>query len=218
MKALPFVLWLVFGCWYTIYPQNPDFQDKDIRSLYPVRVNHKIGFIEISHNNAHYISIDPIYDFIGEVNLPWNTIRKDAALSPYRIFERNKKVGLVDAYLNVILPNKYNRIRPVADNLFAVETDKGFQLIDSTNNVYLDSIIYDDICLVDVSAPVKDYFFFVKDENKWGLRRSQGPELIQPKYVVMQSAGLRGYYKVKTKQSDFRWELIDTTEKRIISR
>lgn len=195
--------------------QYPDIVTDDTVTVYPVRINHKVGFVEIFPNNKAYEYIAPIYDFIAEVNAAWHTPALVPQLSPYRIFEIDEKVGLLDDALNTVLPNQFRRIRVLAPNYFAVERDSLFQLIDSTQNIYLDHQSFDDIYLADTIRG-QGHYFFVKQQNRWGLSRKDGSVLIPPQYTAIASAGLAGFYKVRRHARDYSWELIDSTGQRIL--
>lgn len=199
----------------TAFSQYPDITTDDTVTVYPVRINHKVGFVEIFPNNKAYDYIDPIYDFIAEVNASWHTPQSNDTPSPYRIFEIDQKVGLLDNALNTVLPNEFRRIRVLAPNYFAVERDSLFQLIDSTQQAFLAGQTFDDIYLADTIAG-QGHYFFVKQKNRWGLSRGDGSTLIAPQYFAMEPAGLAGFYKVRREAQDYAWELIDSTGTRVV--
>ncbi|MBX2872942.1 MAG: WG repeat-containing protein [Saprospiraceae bacterium] len=199
----------------TVFSQYPDITTDDTVTVYPVRINHKVGFVEIFPNNKAYEYIAPIYDFIAEVNAAWHTPSPNNKLSPYRIFEIDQKVGLLDEALNTVLPNEFSRIRTLAPNYFAVERDTLFQLIDSTQAVFLAGQTFEDIYLAD-TIPDQGHYFFVKQNNRWGLSRRDGSVLISPQYFAIEQAGLPGFYKVRREAREYAWELIDSTGQRIV--
>lgn len=212
-KPLLFICCLLSSL--TAFSQYPDIVTDDTVTVYPVRINHKVGFVEIFPNNKAYEYIAPIYDFIAEVNAAWHEPDVNPQLSPYRIFEIDQRVGLLDEALNTVLPNEFRRIRVLAPNYFAVERDSLFQLIDSTQQVFLGSQTFDDIYLADI-IPEQGHYFFVKQKNRWGLSRKDGSVLIPPQYLAIESAGLAGFYKVRRNARDFSWELIDSTGQRVV--
>lgn len=215
MKQPIFILLLGLVAPVIASAQYPDIVTDDTVTVYPVRINHKVGFVEIFPNNKAYEYIAPIYDFIAEVNAAWHKPSLSRQLSPYRIFEIDEKVGLLDDALNTVLPNDFRRIRVLAPNYFAVERDSLFQLIDSTQTVFLGEQSFDDIYLAD-TIPGQGHYFFVKQQNRWGLNRKDGHVLISPQYAAMESAGLPGFYKVRRSAKDYSWELIDSTGVRVV--
>lgn len=186
--------------------------------VYPVRVNHKMGYVKFYPYGSETVIIDtvipPKYDYIGDINLPYNNIAAgEGAPSPYRMFELDEKVGLLGPSLDIVLPNDYKRIRVVTDDLMAVEQDSLFMLIDTSGRVYLDSFLYQDICLAE---PGGQRCFFVKNEKGWGLRRQSGSPLVDCSYSDIRQAGMPGYYKVKKRLNDKQWELIDSSGRQVL--
>lgn len=214
IRQLYFLL-ICLGLGPSAFAQYPDIVTDDTVTVYPVRINHKVGFVEIFPNNKAYEYIPPIYDFIAELNAAWHTPIPSKQLSTYRIFERDEKVGLLDDALNPVLPNRFKRIRVLAPNFFAVEQDSLFVLIDSTQNEFLSGQHYEDIYLAD-TIPGQGNYFFVKKQNRWGLSRQDGTTLLAPQFTSIQSAGLAGFYKVKRKARSSTWELIDSIGRQII--
>ena len=180
--------------------------------VYPVRVGHKIGFVKFFRFGDVVIAdtmVTPRYDYIGDVLLPWNTLEEEKELSPYRLFELDEKVGLLDPFLNEILPNHYKRIRPLTPNYFAVETDSLFQLMDITSgNLLFDGGYFDDIILLDTLGD-RDANLLVKKGFFWGLYSISKGELVEPKYLEIQKGGLDGYYKVRFPRNNKGWFVID---------
>lgn len=181
----------------------------NFREVYPIRVDHKWGYMKV-YEDTLLILRPPKYDYIGDVRLPWNN-EKVLTSSPFKVFELNERVGLIDDELNEILPNNFKRIRPITANFFAAEIDSAFTLIDRAENPYLKGAVFDDIFLADAFPTSNLYYFFTKKEGKWGLYRLDGTELIPPQYAVMKEAGKAGYYKVKYSSEESQWRLIDTT-------
>lgn len=179
--------------------------------VYPIRVNHKFGYIKIYHAPFLYIDtvIPPKYDYIGDINLPYNSTALNGGDSPYRLFELDEKVGLLDPYLNEKLPNDYKRIRVVADEFFAVELDSLFTLIDSTGRQYFEQARYEDICLGDKHPSGDSTYFFVKNKDGWGLREISGKMAIPHQFADIQTAGKFGFFKVRYGVSEKTWGLID---------
>lgn len=176
----------------------PGQSEEDAIEVYPVRVGHRVGFVKFyPAEDTVYVDtiIPPLYDYIGNDNLPWNTVDKAGGPSPYRLFERNNRVGLLGPYLQEVLPNRYNRIRPLTKNYFALERDSLFQLFGREGQVLLGGSRYDDIC---PAYPDKSgrMCFFVQKGIRWGLQRIDGEMLIPPRFLRLLPAGARGYFKV----------------------
>ncbi|MCO6486812.1 MAG: WG repeat-containing protein [Phaeodactylibacter sp.] len=197
-------------------------QETAALDVYPVRVNHRMGYIRFYPYDGGAIIIDtvipPQYDYIGDINLPYNTMDADGAPSPYRIFEMDEKVGLLGPSLHPAVPNNYNRIRVVTDTLLAVEQDSLFALVDTSGRVYMDSMLYQDICLAEHLPEQGLSYFFVKNEKGWGLRRLAGPVLVDNQYGDIRQAGTPGFYKVKKKITDSQWMLIDSTGREVLKK
>jgi len=122
---------------------QPASQAKDLR-VYPIRVDHKWGYAKFYGTFIDTL-VTPRYDYIGDIHLPWNVADNKSTASPYRLFEIEKKVGLLDNYLSEFISNKYKRIRPISNHFFAVEATQGFQLINDKGTLLFDGKIYDDI-------------------------------------------------------------------------
>lgn len=202
------------------YGQDVVQSSGTVIDVYPVRVNHKFGFVKFYQFGNTVITdtlVAPRYDYIGDVNLPWNTAGRQSDKSPFRLFELDEKVGLLDPFLKEALPNHYKRIRPLSERYFAVERDSLFLLLDhKQNKILFDSIRYDDIRLADTLENGTAYFF-VKKGIQWGIRSSEGKELAKPLYLDIRQAGCRGYYKVRPDQKT-GWLLIDVRAKRVLEK
>lgn len=177
--------------------------------VYPIRVNHKVGFMKC-YLSEEGIFLDtiiaPRYDYIADEHLPWNTVPAAAEPSPYRLFELNERVGLLSEYLQEVLPNHFKRIRPLSEQYFALEIDSLFVLADLEQRIFFDSTRYDNIC---PAPPDEDgqTRFFVQQGTRWGLRRLDGETLIPPKYLQIQAAEAPGFFKV-FKQAE-GWQAAD---------
>jgi hypothetical protein len=180
-------------------------ENDDAVEVYPVRINHKVGFIKFyPAEDTVYLDtvIVPRYDYIAEENLPWNTIDKKGASSPYRLYELDERVGLLDTYLQEVLPNRYKRIRPLSEDYFALEEDSLFQLYDKKGTLLLNGDRYQDICLESVEEASGQMRFYVKKGMLWGLRRADGQTLLPPRFLRLLPAGTPGFYKVRLKNDD----------------
>jgi len=161
-------IFILFLC--LVISNNTFSQDDDLL-VYPIRVDHKWGYAKFYGSFVDTL-IPPRYDNIGDVYLPWNVAGDKPTLSPFRLFEIDKKVGLLNSFLQESLPNKYNRIRPISKEFHAVEIDQGFQLINNKEEVGLDGVIYEDI-----KGELYDdrlEFFFVRKDRKWAVKNKAG--------------------------------------------
>ncbi|MFN7118183.1 MAG: hypothetical protein ACK4TA_15390 [Saprospiraceae bacterium] len=118
--------------------------------VYPVRTNHKWGYVKFYGTLVDTV-VEPRYDYIADINLPWNHYISSENPSPYRVFELDGKVGLLDSTLQEMIPNYYNRIRALTTRYFAVELNKKFHLINKEGQILLDSALYDDIIPADIT-------------------------------------------------------------------
>ena len=190
-------------------PINPDSEEL----VYPIKQDHKTGFILIKEYGSIPM-IDPIYDYIADTYIPWNTTLPTLTDSPYRLFQIDEKVGLLDSLLKEVIPNKYNRIRPVSANYFAVEIDSLFVLIDEKENI-INPGPYQNICSAAPLGEQKPAYLFVQQDNRWGLSTLAGDLLLDYQFADIQSAGKSGFYKVKRKHDD-AWQLIDNSGKPLL--
>ncbi len=187
---------------------NSTFSQSDDLNVYPIRVDHKWGYAKFYGNFIDTL-IPPRYDYIGDVYLPWNIATDQLELSPYRLFEIDNKVGLLNNFLQETIPNKYNRIRPISQNYHAVEFDQGFQLINEKEEICLNGMVYDDI--KGESSEDDLAFFFVKKNRKWAVKNKKGDLILDHQYAEIKTAGISGLFKVKKQLNGTYWTLIDTT-------
>lgn len=191
-----------------------------VLEVYPIRANHKVGYVKFYPLDSTTLIIDtvipPKYDYIGDINLPYNVVTADGAPSPYRIFELEERVGLLGPSLQPVAANDYKRIRVVTDELLAVERDSLFLLTDTSGQVYMDSLLYQDICLAERRSDTGHAHFFVKNEQGWGVRRLNGSLLVEHRYGDIRQAGTPGFYKVKKNIAGGRWRLIDSTGRQVL--
>jgi len=195
----------------TLSTLNAIAQDNDAVKVYPVRVNHKVGFIKFyPAEDTVYLDtvIIPNYDYIAEENLSWNTIDKKGERSPYRLYELDERVGLLDDYLQEVLPNRYKRIRPLNESYFALEEDSLFQLYDNEGTLLFNGDRYHDICPESIEEASGQMRFYVKQGTLWGLRRADGQMLVPPRFLRILPAGAPGFYKVQLNNKDQRgWRI-----------
>ena len=187
---------------------NSTFSQSDDLSVYPIRVDHKWGYAKFYGSFIDTL-IPPRYDYIGDVYLPWNTGNDQSVLSPFRLFQIDNKVGLLNNFLQETISNKYNRIRPISQNYHAVEIDQGFQLINEKEEIVWDGMIYDDI--KGESFDDRLQFFFVKKNRKWAVKNKAGDLILDHQFTDIKTAGISGLFKVKKQINGAYWTLIDTT-------
>ena len=183
---------------------------KHYLDVHPVRVNHKWGYVKIYPSFVDTI-ISPIYDFLGDNNMPYNTIKNDGSASPYKIFDLDGKVGLLNPTLKEVVPNQYQQIKVVSDDYFAVTENKRFWLRSSTGTIHFDRTQFENICLAEGGIIGNSSYFYTKKNGQWGISRiPNDAEIVASIYEFLKPAGLSGYHKVKVKNNTY-WGLIDTT-------
>ena len=185
---------------------------KDL-SLFPIRVEHKWGYAKFYDTYVDTL-VPPKYDYISDIFLPWNYAGEASELSPFRLFEIDNKVGLLDTYLNELVASQYNRIRPISPTFFAVETDRGFQLIDREGTLLFDGKKYDDIKGDRHDKGLR--FFFVKKARQWAVLNREGRFLVDFRYAAIEGAGCPGFFKVKSSLDDPGWALVDSTGQNVL--
>ncbi|MEM8909641.1 MAG: hypothetical protein AAGD05_17465, partial [Bacteroidota bacterium] len=191
-----------------------DFNNQEL--VYPIRQGHKTGYVYIKPYGA-VDCIPPRYDYIADINLPWNTTTPNFEASPYRLFEIDEKVGLLDTFLNEVLPNHYKRIRPISNTHFAAELDSLFVLIDSSGQI-IDPTPYQNICPADSPIRHELRYLFVQKDNLWGLKTLEGQLLLDFRYADIQSSEEVGFYKVKHSYNDSKWQLINSKGELVLRR
>ncbi len=203
--------WLIGGvltCALPLMAQNANGIE-----VYPVRVDHKVGFIKF-YPEADTVYLDtlilPCYDYIAEDNLSWNTIGKEGKPSPFRLYELDQRVGLLDRYLQEVLPNRHKRIRPLTEQFFALEKDTLFQLFSRNGDLYFNGDRYHDICPEGIDESTGQMRFFVKRGLRWGLRQADGTVLFAPRFLRILPTATPGFYKVRLEPNDPEgWKVAD---------
>lgn len=197
-------LWLICSALPT-YSQEAD----SFLYVHPIRVDHKWGYVKI-YPQIVKTKVPPRYDYLADINVPYNTLNHDGKPSPYKIFELDGKVGLLNETLEEIIAHEYNRIKVLADNFFAVTQDQTYLLRDKAGKIYFDSTYFEDICLATGGEIDETNYFFTKKNRLWGISRIPNDvELVAPKYTTIANAGHPGFYKIK-KTAGKGWGLIDT--------
>lgn len=176
--------------------------------VYPVRANHKWGYVKFYGQLVDTI-IPPRYDVIGDDNLYWNSNNTFKIKSPYRIFEIDEKVGLLNSNLKEIIPNKYNRIRPISPSYFAVAIEEDFVLMDSSYNILLDSVAYEDICPAGTYKDTTINTFFVKKEGGWGIQNLNQKPISNFPYINIQATDHPNFFSVKKHKKAPGWQLVN---------
>lgn len=200
----------------TIFLLNLPAQNDRIQ-LHPVRSNHKTGYVKFYPEASTYAEfIPPKYDYVSADYLPYNEITGSKSRSPYRAFELDERVGLLDESLTEILPNDYKRIRVLSDSLFAVERDSLFQLIDLEKKVLLNGEAYENICIAIKDEADEPSHFFVQRNGKWGIVQRNAEFTIPPIHRYMRPAGEPGFFKVRERMRGAYWRVVDAFGKQLI--
>jgi len=181
--------------------------------VFPVRVNHKTGFVKFYDGFVDTI-VPPRYDYIGELYLNWNVATGIEHPSPYRLFETDQHVGLLNADLEEVLPPDYLQIRPVAPGYFAVIRDSLFQLIDQQGNLKLQEQRFQDITSGHLNPDQSPKRFIVRQNNQFGLMDSTGKTLVATTCHAVLPTSQSGFYKIKKKKKS-DWYIVNSSGKRI---
>lgn len=168
--------------------------------VYPVREGHKWGYYAFLMDSFQ-LHIEPKFDVISAFPADWNVLGATRQ-SPYRLFEADGKVGLIDDQVNIIVANKYKRIRPLTTEYFAVEIDSLFTLgrrIGQTDSleVIWPGRRYNDIYYAMAAGKEGEDYFLVKQSDYWGVRRMDGEIIVSPKFARLEPTNAPGYFKVK---------------------
>jgi len=162
--------------------------------VYPVRSGHQWGYVSARGR----VVIPPQYEAFSETNLPWNIHPEPSAagLSPFRLVERNSRVGLIDRTLHEVLPCSYKRIRPISQHFFAVETDSQFVVVNRRAEVVM-AEPFDDICATDTFSTRHSEWFFVKKNGLWGVYHLKKGLVIAAQYDDIASAYSTQFFRVR---------------------
>lgn len=187
--------------------------------VYPVRVGHKYGFAKFYQYGNEVIAdtlVPPKYDYIGDEPLPWNDAGSTQRPSPFRVFELDERVGLLNEYLQEVLPNRYLRIRPITERYFAVEEDSLFTLFDvETGATHLNGNRFDDIRMADrIDGELR---FFVRRGAYWGIMTLEGRELFSPQYPALLPSGAPSFYKAWISGKDKGWVPINSAGQKLLA-
>lgn len=172
-----------------------------IASLYPIKQNHLWGFM----NRQGEIVLEPKYDAIAEKNLRWN--RGIGSISPYRLVELDGKLGAINNEGTEVVAPNWKEIRPLDDDLFAVRSEEGFQLINSAGNTFMLSQ-YDDVQPIVSDALVSSTYFKVQKDTLWGIFHLENGELMSPQFgEVKLSNPVQNFFNVNQWEKSDRWGL-----------
>ena len=198
-------------------PTNPfaPIQANDLE-VFQVRVNHKTGFARFFNTpggDLAYVLIEPRYDYIQEDYLPYHDGDLSKPIpSPYRLFETDEQVGILNRALREVLPARYQQIRILGDHLFAVEESgqEGFAMIDTAGRYLLNGMRFEDLHIgVESWKNPSPRFVFFKKDGLWGVCRLSGEVVIPPGYTAIQPSGLSGCFKVGAGKD--LWKAVDST-------
>jgi hypothetical protein len=197
-----------------LFLQNPGNE----LEVFPVRVNHKTGYAKFFNNKGSslaYVLVEPRYDYIMEDYLPYHGgDLTRPVFSPFRLFEIDGKVGILNRALKEVLPARYNQIRILGDHLFALEENdkEGFALSDTAGRYLLGAERFEDIHTGgEALANTSPRFIFFKKNGRWGVCRLSGEVIIPPTFTEIRPAGLSGCFKVRTIAGKGLWQAVDST-------
>ena len=193
--------------------------ESEIIPVFPFRENHKWGYKIFFENQLilHEL-LEPSFDAISDFYLPWNDhYSQTPAYSPYRLFEQNEKVGLIDNSTTTILENHFNRILPLSNQFFAVELDSLFTLVKKGEDSY--SVLWPthrfyNIRKVREQAAMDENHFYVRDMDGWGICQEDGKLLIQPRFSDLYSTAVPHCYLFKEKDN---WGVINSKDSILVA-
>jgi hypothetical protein len=199
------LVWMVFlSCVPFLSAQkNSGSEGERFLEVYPIRENHKWGYCSMI-GDKFYVDVKPIYDLISEDLLYWNSLNMTDKQSPYRLFEKNGKVGLLDNSLKEHVPGRYIRIKPLSHQYFAVTVDSLFTLMKKESDKY--TILwadrhYHNIVFAECYDQNGKPYFLVKERDKWGVTNEKGEVIIKPRFSAVRSAGFPGFFMAQKPQT-----------------
>lgn len=176
--------------------------------MYPIKLDHKWGFMNISGR----VVTPPTYDRIGK-ELPYQRNRnvRFAARSNMFTVELEGKLGLVGRDGLEVLAPKYYDIALINDSTFMVKEtpDAENPSIINTKGEILVKGKFDDIILI------KDNYYKVAKRGLWGVQKGGETMTIPPKYKQLkpQDKG-KGYVTFSTEK---KWGLMDLDGQQILA-
>lgn len=134
---------------------------------------HYNSIFSFCSRDSLYTVVDPVFDNILQINV--DTINEQYAINSknYYKFEIDKKQGIFNSNLEIILKADYDNIRLIGKNKFLIKKNKKFGLLDTTGAIIL-ALVYDSI------YQYKKKFFKIKLDDKLGITNSDGKILINP--------------------------------------
>ncbi|MEM9847500.1 MAG: WG repeat-containing protein [Bacteroidota bacterium] len=159
--------------------------------LYPVKVNHKWGYI----NQRGKLIVEPKYDLIGVRELPWYNDSKKS--SGFRLVQLDDKLGLINRKKQEVLSPKYQRIRPLSEEYFAVVLEEDFLVVNRQEEAVMNTS-YTDIQLLGKSQHSGKIYFKIRNQKLWGVYEVGRGVIIPMKYkqIAFLDAG-QGLFKAQ---------------------
>ncbi len=167
--------------------------------LYPVHQQGKWGFVTFWGGKPE-MTVAPKYDhFSGR--LPWHSLNYGSGLSPFRLFEQDQKVGLLNDSLREVLPANYQYIFPLTRRYFAVRSDSMLRLV-RTNGVPVLKEQFDDIFALGVDSLHEIQYIIVMKNNLRGIFSVPESRLLfAPRFDYLELVHPSGFFKVKDPQA-----------------
>ncbi len=174
--------------------------------LYPVKKNHKWGYID----KRGRIVIEPKYDAIGDQYLRWHGRNTE---SPYRLVEADRKLGLINDQCQEVLPIRFDKIYPLNPSLFIVQEDTLLHIVDRTGNSALNEG-FEEVLLLDT---LWGRYLKIKKKGLWGVHELGVGEILPPIYldIEIQRAG-DVFFKIRKPGEEKLWGLVNTRNKIIL--
>ena len=176
----------------------------------PVKVNHKLGFIDA----AGQIIVEPKYDAVGDKPLAWNAFF--TGTSNFILVENEGKLGLIDRTGREVLEPRYSQIRPLDDTLFTVTIDSLFTVVNRSGKILINDRYENIRPIYNGMSQVKEYFMVQKD-GLWGVHKREGHRVFEPQFGYLEIIPKgKGYFRVKEDYGDKHWGLYSSEAVQIL--
>lgn len=180
--------------------------------VYPIKKDHKWGYINLRGK----ILIEPQFDLVGEEAIPWYHPFDKKGPSNFRLVEIDKKIGLIDESIEVVLPPNYQIVRPLTKDYFMVKTDSLFYVVNRKEEVVLDGA-YEDLVYLNTDSALQVVYFMTRKFNKWGVFKTPGIPVLPLQYDSIQHIPFgNGFFKVKKNRDQPFWGLVNSRNQQLL--
>ncbi|MEO1259615.1 MAG: WG repeat-containing protein [Bacteroidota bacterium] len=175
--------------------------------LYPVKVDHKWGYID----KRGRMVIEPKYDAIGDQYLKWHGRMSE---SPFRLMQENGKLGLLGDQCREVLAANYDYISPLSSHLFIVANDTLMRIVDRKGQPAVEGN-FTSVRLLDT---LRGEYFKMNENGLWGVYQVGVGELLPAHYSdieILRGGGV--YFKVRKAETGEAWGLVNSRHKQILA-